>query len=608
MSRFARFLPWLLALLLAVPFLLPKRGTVDGPDPDRLGRLPVLDGGRLKPFETVARATLLRSRGRASALDDEGKRLAATAWLADLLLNPAGTVNHRVHRVDDPDLLSFLGSGNVSVAQLSIADLRPHLAALDSQFQQFPEDASAQTRFQRALTRLRRGLLEVQRIEDSLLPPPPPGASLHAKLTASGRSSEPENVEDLFLMRLAERMVSAQAPLAIPRPAPDNQPLSWQDAHWVAAGEVILESLRGGTPDPLILAYAQLGDAWRAGNRADFNAAADAVEAILAERVPDALGRAKAEALFQKHSPFAFGLQLYVLAFLAAAASWALPRVAPELRSAAWGILLVAWLIHGGGIVARVLFSGYAPVTNLYSSAVFVGWAAVALALPFERRHGQGLITAVAGLAGFSALVIAHQLAILGGGDTLEMMSAVLDSNFWLSTHVITITLGYSATFLAGFIGIAGLLISLVRRRQPDEALANLVFGITAFSLLFSFVGTVLGGIWADQSWGRFWGWDPKENGALLVVVWNALLIHVRAGRMAGPRGILQIAVAGNIITAWSWFGTNMLGVGLHAYGFMDKAFPALLIFWGLNLAIILAAMLQPNSVPSRAASAQTER
>ena len=119
-----------------------------------------------------------------------------------------------------------------------------------------------------------------------------------------------------------------------------------------------------------------------------------------------------------------------------------------------------------------------------------------------------------------------------------------------------------------------------------------MVYGIVCFATLFSFVGTVLGGIWADQSWGRFWGWDPKENGALIIVVWNALILHCRWGGLVRERGLMCLAVFGNIVTAWCWFGTNMLGMGLHSYGFMDAAFGALIYFDGTMLALIIIGML----------------
>jgi len=106
-----------------------------------------------------------------------------------------------------------------------------------------------------------------------------------------------------------------------------------------------------------------------------------------------------------------------------------------------------------------------------------------------------------------------------------------------------------------------------------------MIYGVFCFAILFSFFGTVLGGLWADDSWGRFWGWDPKENGALLIVIWNAVILHCRWGGLVRQRGLMALAVFGNVVTAWSWFGTNMLGVGLHSYGFTDAAFNGLVIF-----------------------------
>ena len=114
-----------------------------------------------------------------------------------------------------------------------------------------------------------------------------------------------------------------------------------------------------------------------------------------------------------------------------------------------------------------------------------------------------------------------------------------------------------------------------------------MIYGVVCFATLLSFTGTVLGGIWADQSWGRFWGWDPKENGALLIVILNALILHARWGGIVKQRGMAQLAIGGNIVTAWSWFGTNMLGVGLHSYGFMASAKFLLLGWMILNLFVI---------------------
>jgi len=149
------------------------------------------------------------------------------------------------------------------------------------------------------------------------------------------------------------------------------------------------------------------------------------------------------------------------------------------------------------------------------------------------------------------------------------------------------VTIGYSATFLAGFLAVAYILLGVftpLMRSELGKSLPKTVYGVICFASLASFVGTVLGGIWADQSWGRFWGWDPKENGAALIVLMNLLILHARWGGMVRERGVAVLAVGGNIVTAWSWFGTNMLGVGLHSYGFMASA-----VFW---LALFMLSQL----------------
>src|SRR5581483_22842 len=153
-------------------------------------------------------------------------------------------------------------------------------------------------------------------------------------------------------------------------------------------------------------------------------------------------------------------------------------------------------------------------VTNLYSTAIFIGWGCALLGLAVEGLYGMGLGTAVASVAGGLSLFVAHYLALdTPTGDTLQMLQAVLDTNFWLATHVTIVNLGYAATFAAGLFGIAYVGLGLFTRALAGplgKTLSQVIYGIVCFGTLLSFLGTVLGGIWADQSWGRFWGWDPK--------------------------------------------------------------------------------------------------
>jgi ABC-type transport system involved in cytochrome c biogenesis permease subunit len=338
--------------------------------------------------------------------------------------------------------------------------------------------------------------------------------------------------------------------------------------------------------------------AFREGRAADFNKAVADYRAALAPRFTAQLNKGAREYFYSHLQPFYTASILYVIAFLLACISWF--NLSDSLRrSGAW-LVILAFVVHTAGLLFRMILEKRPPVTNLYSSAIFIGWGAVVLGMILERFYRDGVGTVVASLIGFSTLIIAHNLAIggnltSGGGDTMIMLRAVLDTNFWLWTHVVAVTIGYASTFVAGALAIIYLLRGMFTRtlsQSTAKALGRMVYGIICFATLFSFVGTILGGIWADQSWGRFWGWDAKENGALIIVLWNALILHARWGGLVKERGLMNLAIVGNIVTAWSWFGVNMLGIGLHSYGFMDQAFWWLVGFVVSQLALIGIGLL----------------
>jgi ABC-type transport system involved in cytochrome c biogenesis permease subunit len=245
---------------------------------------------------------------------------------------------------------------------------------------------------------------------------------------------------------------------------------------------------------------------------------------------------------------------------------------------------------------------------------VFIGWGCVLLSLILEAIYRNGIGLFAAGVLGFATSLVAHFLGT--DGDTLEMLQAVLDTNFWLATHVTIVNLGYTATLVPGFLGVVYIIRGLCTRSLTSVAtktMGQMIYGIICFATLLSFTGTVLGGIWADQSWGRFWGWDPKENGALLIVIWNAMILHARWGGMIKTRGMAILAVLGNIVTIWSWFGTNQLGVGLHAYGFRSGMAKWIVISSAVHLAIAGLGMLpvkywRSNNSPSSVAKPRNGR
>jgi len=571
-SRLAAWLPGLLALVAVLFAFLPP-GRTRGFDAAGFGHLPVLQGGRVKPLDSVARNALLMIRGKQSAYV-ENRTVAADEWMLDVLFRSTVADTQPIFVINDPDVLGLMGIQQSSNRYFSFASLIPHLPEIEKQAQGAGALEPAQrSRFQGAILELYQRLIVYHQLANTFQIPG--AAGLRQELQAvrePGASSRHQQLAQLAYFR----------PLL---------PLSGQPADgWQSVGEG-LQAQMLGTAHPALELFATAGAAYASGNPAAFNEATAALQALTAVQRPEAQAQANHEYLFNQAEPFYLGMVIYVLALLVLFTSWAWK---PELlRPAAFSLLVAGLVVHTAGLASRILLQGRPPVTNLYSSAIFVGWVAVVLGVILERMYRRGFATAVAGAAGFASLIVAHHLS--GDGDTMEMMRAVLDSNFWLATHVVTITIGYGGTFLAGSIAIAYTLRKhLVPHpdAQTTQALLDTTYGILCFSLLFSFVGTVLGGIWADQSWGRFWGWDPKENGALLIVLWNALILHARWGRYVQERGLMAMAIVGNIITALAWFGVNMLGVGLHSYGFMDKAFWALLFFVLSQLALMGLCLL----------------
>jgi ABC-type transport system involved in cytochrome c biogenesis permease subunit len=575
MKNIGKYAAWIAGGLALVGALTMIRapGQVRGLDIDGFSRLPVLEGGRLKPLDSTARNALLVIRGQQS-FRYQDRTVGPDEWILDVLFRPQVADLQPIFVIDDPDVLGLMNMKLQKDRYYSFRQIAPFINEIQREAQAaHAVDAKQRTQYQSAVANLFERVYLYHRLKNTIQMEQTPG--LAAEIQAMGAPG-------------AAQRQAAMADLAYFRPLP---PLPGQKAEaWLSAGEALQAASRGAV-NPALEPMARLGWAYSVQDAAAFNKAVKDLQVTTFTVRPEAQAHVDHETTFNRAQPFYVGMVIYVLALLAVFGSWAWkPQI---LRPAAFGLLCAGAIVQTAGLVSRIVLQGRPPVTNLYSSAVFVGWGAVLLGIVLERMYRNGFGTAVAASSGFASLLVAHHLT--GDGDTMEMMRAVLDSNFWLATHVTTITIGYSGTFLAGAIAIAWTLRKQFAPRinpETSKSLSGMVYGIVAFSLFFSFVGTVLGGIWADQSWGRFWGWDPKENGALLIVLWNAIILHARWGGFARERGIMTMAIFGNVITSLSWFGVNMLGVGLHSYGFMDKAFWALSAFIATQFLLMGLAML----------------
>lgn len=624
-----RWLVPLAVVVLAVVYLASKAAPASHDSSTMnltlFGELPLVYEGRVKPFDTLARNSLRVISNRETFVDAHGDKQPAIRWLLDVIASPESAADHRVFRIDNLETLNALDLEPRSGFRYSWKELQAKSPRFQEQvLAAQTQDAQLRTLQQRKILQLRQRVdhyrLLIDAFQPMALPPFPTqeeiardGQQATERMTAIGRRIQE-------IPRMSENLSARQPPLSVPVGSADRP---WRAYASARNESYIAEHYRQQAPAPALAELSAILDAFRSERAADFNAAVANYRRFLDEQPPEGLDQrmVRFEAFFNRVAPFYSAIPLYATAFLLTAFSWlaavAWPRVSESMRSATFWFVVVAFAVHTLALGARVVISGRPPVTNLYSSAVFVGWGCVGLGLLLELAFRLGIGNLVAAVSGVGTLLIAHLLA--ADGDTIKVLQAVLDTQFWLTVHVLTITLGYSATFLAGLLGIVlvGYLCGkhilfrldcMVRRPEsrrlpsdwlspsrPSDAekiVAGMIYGTVCFAALFGLVGTVLGGLWADDSWGRFWGWDPKENGALLVVLWNALILHARAARMIRERGLALLAIAGNIVTAWSWFGVNELGVGLHSYGFTEGVSRALWLFWCSQLLLIALGVL----------------
>ncbi|HXG46822.1 MAG TPA: cytochrome c biogenesis protein CcsA [Methylomirabilota bacterium] len=622
MKTIHRILPWAFLALFATEILvilLPKR------DKEfhvrEFGRLPVLLNGRVQPFDSVARNSLLQIRSTASVPLEEKKfyefwkhppKLKASEWLLEVMFKPEQADTRPIFLIHHPELLAELGLENKGIEKSGlryytyreIEAVESNVMNRASQFSDIKADL--QTPLQRQTLKLANAIVTYRRLKNSLRPEHaddfardlaafeqsigPGVAALRAQ--QAGQPHDAAALDRLMEWARQYDLLSRSAlPLIVPPLANSGD---GSDA-WSNAGASLLDSLRSEAIHPAMRAFATMASAYRHNQPEMFNRSIADYRAWLAEHFPKELKKGRWEFFYNDAQGFLHSTIIYIFAFVLAATGllstslW--PGFSEALRRSAFYLIILSFLVHTGALIFRMVLEGRPPVTNLYSSAIFIGWGAVIFGLSLERIYRAGIGNVVAAVAGFVTLLIAHNLAL--GGDTMQMLQAVLDTNFWLATHVVVVTLGYAATFVAGVLAIAYILLGVFTRllQRPltpagaatlsataatgsglnlGKALSKMVYAVICFATLFSFVGTVLGGIWADQSWGRFWGWDPKENGALIIVLWNAIILHARWGGMARDRGIMNMAVFGNVVTAFSWFGVNLLSIGLHSYGFMD--------------------------------------
>jgi ABC-type transport system involved in cytochrome c biogenesis permease subunit len=292
------------------------------------------------------------------------------------------------------------------------------------------------------------------------------------------------------------------------------------------------------------------------------------------------------EIVYNKLNSFFFSKILYGIAALFSLLSLSLLWK----RSYYVGIslILVGLIFHTAGLLMRLFIMGHPPVSNLYETFVLTAWilAIIGIILEIIRMRSLGIL--ISSVTGFIFLHVASRYS--RDGDTMGMLIAVLDSSFWLTTHIVAISLGYAGFVASGLIAHLYLVARVFSKDNESrlQQISRAVYGLFVFGFIFTVAGTMLGGLWADQAWGRFWGWDPKENGALLIILWGLIVLHSRIAGWIKQNGFAIGAVLSVVTVMCTWIGVNLLGIGLHSYGKTSGGAGVFFSYLGIETAFLI--------------------
>ena len=616
---------------------------------EAFGQLPVQDRGRVKPLSTVAGFRMLNTNGKRSfeipadsGLPTAPEKLTPTTWYLDAMFFPEQARTYEVFLVDDNAVLEAMGlrfEGRKRRDRYSYNQLSAGRGEMEELARvAFAKEGSERTRVETQLIALRENIIQYEVLELTFsglaarLGSEAPAELIEIYPEAAGGGSVGTQVvlarwsEALDWRQAAEGAAeggerdraiaplynsilllieTADYSLAL-FPSEDGEVEKWQ-----TAGELLQRKLDPAQQDPtaeelaLFSAYAQL-----AGVDSDVSVIGPAVLTAFEAGKDAAAGRGEFEKIpmevsYYKRDYFTKALVFFLLGFLTVAISWLRPG----------GSLLprLTWFFVGGGLASasigvtvRCLLLERPPVATLYETILFITSIAVLVCLIAERLTKERVALALGATLGAAGMFLAMRYEAVEAasqGDTMGGLIAVLNTNFWLATHVTTVTMGYSAGLLAAALGHVWLVLRLghglknrgaaLSREQSEwfRRFGRMTYGVLCFGLLFSVIGTILGGVWANDSWGRFWGWDPKENGALMIVLYELVILHARMGGYIKDFGVAVLAVIGGSIVAFSWFHVNQLGVGLHSYGFTEGVLSSLWNYYYLVAAFVAVSL-----------------
>jgi len=492
-------------------------------DYKQFGMLAIQDGGRRKPIDTFAAETLIRVTGRSGYADKAGRNWEARDFVLSALLETHDWRN-------EPMILVSLGKLKEQLG-LEATQRRFSFAQLTAlpELNRIAGEAHALQKAEKPLDRTQREAMAVgERL--ALLAHVMEGSALLI-VPASTNDTDPWVVPPEFPRYYSETQF-----------APAQKEL-----------QAVAAAYTEGDGFQFSSASRRLREALRA----------------LSPTIYPAEGQLEIESSYNHLAAFYRAIWLYGAAFLLLLiAHW--QNRGGILRGAGVILAILGLLVHASGIVLRCLIAGRPPVTNMYESIIWVSFAVSFFGMIFFARYRTTIYLLAALPVTLLALLLVHQMPI-AMPSSIDPLVPVLRDNFWLTIHVLTITLSYAAFALAmGF----GHILLWRYARKPAEARADApmhfwLYRVLQLGVLLLAAGTILGGVWANYSWGRFWGWDPKETWALIALLCYITTLH---GRLAGwwtQFGLVVASVVCFLAVLMAWYGVNfVLGKGLHSYGF----------------------------------------
>lgn len=574
------------------------------------GRIAVQEDGRLKPLETLANFKMLRYHGsrtmRLKYTDDTKRTLSPTEWLLDCLFFPENAKHYPTFVVDDPGAVTAIGAKAHDSRRLrySYEELLPARAKLLEMATQFGKiEAKKRDPIQGMIVKLADDVADFERIIGSLT-----WAREGMPLAADEKATLAEALKDGKLpystyLKAMKGMGRVSRLEELPKSIRDDAVSSAlltvyphfdsSNDIWASPSVMIVAGLV--QPDVQDKAIKDVEDWENLAALAGKPGLSDAIKKLAGELKTEVESRGEywripLEAAYNRVDFFYRALLFFVVAFILLAISW-LNRpdslATRVLTLSSWACMVVGLALLVTGMLLRCVIMDRwmtAFVTNLYETILFISAFVVLVGLAAELITKRRIALPVTAFLATLGMFLSMKYEAKEATDTLAKLQAVLNTNYWLSIHVTTVNIGYAAGLLAAAFSGVYLVARLFDPRREDKelfsTLTRCAYGIVCFGLFFSLVGTVLGGLWANDSWGRFWGWDPKENGALMIVLAFLIILHARVGGYVKEFGLHFLTLLTGNIVVFSWWHVNLLGVGLHSYGFTSGILPIIIGFY----------------------------